>query len=90
MIQAKYIRRMYFEEVKNISEIARETGHDRKTIKAYLEKEDWNVNPPRAKKVSDYPKLEPYKKGINKWLNEDKKSKLTLFALSKSARCNDI
>ncbi len=27
---------MYFEEGKNISQIARETGHDRKTIRGYL------------------------------------------------------
>jgi len=40
MTQIKDIRKMYFEEGKNISEIARETGHDRKTVRAYLDKED--------------------------------------------------
>ena len=46
MTQIKDIRKMYFEEGKNISEIARETGHDRKTVRAYLDKEDWNQELP--------------------------------------------
>jgi len=73
MTQAKYIRKMYFEEGRSISEIARETGHDRKTVRAYLEKDDWNKEPPRLKHGSEYPKLEPFKEDIDKWLTEDKK-----------------
>ncbi len=50
MTQAKDIRKMYFEEGKNISEIARETGHDRKTVRGYLDKDNWNEEPPKVKK----------------------------------------
>jgi predicted DsbA family dithiol-disulfide isomerase len=42
MTQVHNIRKMYFEEGKNISQIARETGHDRKTVRNYLHKNDWN------------------------------------------------
>jgi predicted DsbA family dithiol-disulfide isomerase len=50
MTQVKDIRKMYFEEGKNISQIARETGYDRKTVKKYLDKDDWNKELPKVKK----------------------------------------
>lgn len=74
MTQVHNIRKMYFEEGKNISQIARETGYDRKTIRYYLDKDDWNNNPPSVK-TSKYPKLEPYKPEIDSWLIKDKKAK---------------
>lgn len=74
MTQAHDIRKMYFEKGKNISEIARETGHDRKTIRYYLEKEDWN-DEPRAEREAVYPKLDSFKPKIDDWLEEDKKAK---------------
>jgi len=46
MTQIKNIIKMYFEEGKNISQIAKETGHDRKTVRNYLYKEDWNKELP--------------------------------------------
>ncbi len=49
MTQIKDIRKMYFEEGKNISQIAKETGHDRKTVREYLEKEDWNLELPKVR-----------------------------------------
>ncbi len=76
MTQIHDIRKLFFEKGKNISEIARETGHDRKTIRSYLEKEDWNQEVPSVVKENDFPKLEPFKKIIDKWLNEDKKARL--------------
>ncbi len=42
MTEIFYIRTLYFEEGKNITEISRLTGRDRKTIRYYIEKEDWN------------------------------------------------
>lgn len=75
MTQIKDIRKMYFEEGKNISQIARETGHDRKTVRAYLDKVDWNQKPPKVKKETAFPKLNPYKDDIDTWLNEDKKAR---------------
>jgi len=75
MTQIKDIRKMYFEEGKNISQIARETGHDRKTVRAYIDKEDWNLKLPKMRKKTAYPKLDPYKHDIDTWLNEDKKAR---------------
>jgi len=66
---------MYFEEGKNISQIARETGYDRKTIKKYLDKNDWNRELPKIKKEATFPKLAPYKSDIDTWLIEDKRAK---------------
>lgn len=57
MTQVHDIRKMFFEEGKNISEIARETKRDRKTIRFYLEKDDWNQAIPAAETVASYPKL---------------------------------
>ncbi len=76
MIQVKYIRKLFFEEGKNVSEIKRETGHDRKTINIYLEKEDWNEEEPTIKSTSQFPKLDPYKEDIDTWLLDDKKAKV--------------
>lgn len=75
MTQKHNIRKMYFEEGKNISEIARETSHDRKTISIYLGKDDWNEELPLVEKEVGYPKLDPYKPEIDFWLEEDKKAK---------------
>ena len=75
MTQIKNIRKMYFEEGKNISQIARETGYDRKTVRKYLEKDDWNRELPKIKKETLFPKLDPYKADIDAWLIEDKKVK---------------
>lgn len=75
MTQVHIIRKLYFEEGRNISQISQETGHDRKTVRAYLEKEDWNEEKPTAQKESEFPKLDPFKKDIDEWLEEDKKAK---------------
>jgi transposase len=75
MTQVKDIRKMYFEEGKNISQIARETGYDRKTVKKYLDKDDWNKELPKVKKEPAFPKLDPYKTDIDTWLSEDKKAR---------------
>jgi len=75
MTQVKDIRKMYFEEGKNISQIARETGHDRKTVRGYINKDDWNEEPPKVKKEATFPKLNPYKQDIDTWLIEDKKAR---------------
>jgi len=75
MTQIHDIRKMYFEEGKNISQIARETGHDRKTVRYYLKKDDCNNKPSLVERESAHPKLEPYKPEIDMWLTEDKKAK---------------
>lgn len=75
MTQVHNIRKMYFEEGKNISEIARETGYDRKTVRNYINKDDFSTKPPPPIQKATYPKLAPYKSEIDEWLLEDRKAK---------------
>jgi len=75
MTQVKYIRKLFFEEGKNISQISRETGSDRKTVRFYLEKKNWNNEKPSVSPEGQFPKLAPYKEEIDTWLLEDKKAK---------------
>jgi len=75
MTQVYDIRKLYFEEGKSITQISRETGRDRKTIRMYIEKEDWNETKPKALIEVEFPKLEPFKADIDEWLTEDKKAK---------------
>lgn len=75
MTQIHDIRKLYFEEGKSIVQVARETGRDRKTVKLYLKKEDWNTNKAQAQKEPEFPKLTPFKADIDEWLTEDKKAK---------------
>jgi len=75
MTQVHDIRKEYFEKGKSISQIARELGYDRKTIRAYIQKDDWNREIPNPKKENDFPKLEPFKATINEWLEEDKRAR---------------
>jgi len=76
MAQVNLIRKMYFEEGANISEISRKTGHDRKTVRMYLEQEDFNQEIPSIQRRNpEYPSLDPFKSKINEWLENDKKAK---------------
>ena len=54
-----------------ISEIARKTGRDPKTITKYLEMDDFSPKPPSIKRSKSI--LDPYKPYITEWLEEDKK-----------------
>ena len=42
MDQIHHIREMYYQQDKNISQIASETGLNRKTISKYVDMEDFN------------------------------------------------
>ena len=53
-----------------ISEISRITGADRKTIRRYLEKDDFSPQPPVIKKTVSI--LDPFKPTISEWLLEDR------------------
>lgn len=75
MTQIHDIRKEYFEKGKNISQIARELGYDRKTIRTYIQKDDWNQEIPSPNKENNFPKLEPFKATIDEWLEEDKKAR---------------
>lgn len=75
MDQIHHIRELYYEQDKNISEIARETHLNWRTVQKYVDMTDFNapVPKPEAEKKS-CPKLEPYKPLIDSWLQEDKKA----------------
>jgi transposase len=75
MTELHNLRKLYFEEGKNITEISRETGRDRKTVRLYLEKEDWNDVRRGSIAEVEFPKLDPFKADIDTWLMEDKKAK---------------
>ena len=72
MTEVHEIRRLYFEEGRSITQISHDTGRDRKTIRIYLDKVDWNVSPPGATQGADFPKLARFKGDIDGWLSEDK------------------
>ena len=69
------IRKAFFEEGISISEISRKNSIDRKTIRKYIAKEDFNQ--PQVKPVTkiEQPKLAPYKEIIDGWLEDDRKAK---------------
>lgn len=73
MDEVHQIRKLYYENGLSIAQISRQSGWDRKTIRLYLGKEDWNETPPRALMEADFPKLEPFKADIDRWLSEDKR-----------------
>lgn len=75
MTQVHDIRKLFFEEGKTISAISRNTGFDRKTIRSYLKKDDFNKDMPPAEDKPSFPKLDPFKADIDKWLTEDRKAK---------------
>lgn len=75
MAQVDNIRKAYFEKGLNLSEIAREFKVDRKTVRKYINQEDWNITPEAMGDKNSYPKLSPYKADIDQWLLEDKQVK---------------
>ena len=72
MTQVHDIRKAYFEEGMTLSAIAAKHHVDRKTVRKYLDQEDFNAPPPpAAPKALRWPKLEPYRKEIDEWLEGD-------------------
>ncbi len=74
MTQINDIRKAFFEEGQNISQIARTYRVDRKTVRRYINKTDWN-QPVAVTTAGVFPKLTPYKEKIDHWLLDDKKHK---------------
>jgi len=66
------IRKAFFEEGHSISRIAEEQGIDRKTVRKYINQEDWNetVKKPPMRRSGI---LDAFKPIIEKWLNEDRR-----------------
>ena len=74
MDQIKHIRELFYRQGKNISEIARETDCDWKTVRKYIDMDDFNEPVPFMEQRVICPKLDPFKPIIDKWLAEDKKA----------------
>ena len=73
MDQIHHIRELYYEQGYNISEIAKATDTNWKTVAKYIDMADFNEPlPVPASKQRFCPKLEPYKQLIDSWLDEDK------------------
>jgi len=73
MDQTHHIRELFYRQGMNISEIAKQTGYNWKTVKKYIDMADFNE--PEVRPASEQtfcPKLEPYKAIIKQWLVEDK------------------
>ncbi len=75
MTEVHTIRQLFYEEGKTITQIARETTRDRKSIRMYVYRDDWNMNKPRVESGKRWAKLNPFKPVIDTWLCEDKKYK---------------
>ena len=62
MDQIHHIRDMFYRQDKNISEIASETGLNWKTVKKYVDMEDFSSPPPApASTEVNESKLDPFK-----------------------------
>ena len=73
MDQIHHIREMFYQQDKNIAQIASETGLDRKTATKYVDKEDFNSPPPTASSEEAHEsKLDSFKPLIDEWLQADK------------------
>lgn len=75
MDQIHNIREMYYSQGMRISEIASETGLNSKTVRKYVDMEDFNTPAPKpAEELVHVSKLDCYKSVINTWLNDDRKA----------------
>ena len=75
MDQIQHIRHMFYQQDKNLSEIASETGLNWKTVKKYVDMEDFSSPPPKPEsEVTHDSKLDPFKPLIDSWLEADKKA----------------
>jgi transposase len=73
MLQIQHIRYQSFNKGRSIRSIARETGHNFRTIRKYIEQSDFNQ--PAKRKSGRPSKLDLVKPIIDTWLAEDLKRK---------------
>ena len=67
MTQVHDIRKAYFEEGMTLSAIAAKHHVDRKTVRKYLDQENFNAPPPpAASRALRWPKLEPLQRSFFK------------------------
>ena len=73
MDQIHRIRELYYEQDKNLNEIAIIMGCDWRTVRKYVDMEDFNSPPPiPASSEIHESKLDPFKPLIDEWLLADK------------------
>lgn len=75
MDQVHDIKIRFYEKGQNISQIAKELNLDWKTVRKYVDMEDFN--PQKKKAAANYqvcPKLNSFKETIDQWLEDDKKA----------------
>jgi transposase len=75
MSEKHEIHKLYYDHGKTITEISKETGHDRKTVRTVLNNNDWNQEMPKAAHKQEFQKLDPFKAVIDSWLTDDKKAR---------------
>jgi transposase len=75
MDQIHRIRQLYFEQGLNFAEIAATMNLDWRTVRKYVDMEDFNLPAPVPEKETLHEsKLDPYKETIDSWLIADKKA----------------
>lgn len=74
MDQIHRIRELYFGQDKSLTEIARIEKLDWRTVRKYVDMEDFNEPSPSPDEEQHSSKLDLYKPIIDKWLMEDKKA----------------
>lgn len=73
MDQVHRIRELFFEQGKNLTEISEIVGCDWRTVRKYVDKEDFSPQPPKVITERES-KLDRYKPEIDSWLESDRKS----------------
>lgn len=73
MDQIHRIRELYYEQDKNLNEIAIIMGCDWRTVRKYVDMKDFSCPPPTPASVKVHEsKLDPFKPLIDEWLRADK------------------
>lgn len=74
MDQIHRIRDLYYGQDKSLSEIAKMENLDWRTVRKYVDMEDFSEAPPSPDEEISSSKLDPFKPIIDKWLAEDRKA----------------
>ena len=74
MDQIHRIRDLYYGQGKSLTEIAGIEKLDWRTVRKYVDMEDFSKAPPSPDEGLHSSKLDKFKPYIDKWLTEDKKS----------------
>lgn len=73
MDQIHRIRELYYEQGKNLIEIAIIMNCDWRTVRKYVDMENFNSNSPAPQETEHISKLDPFKPSIDSWMTADKK-----------------